>query len=235
MNKNILKTTFIALFAAIICIGTFIKIPIGPIPIVLQNALCVLTGVILGGIWGGAPSLVWMLAGLIGLPVYAGGTSGIGVWLGPTGGFLPGYVIGALVASLIAGKPSVSEKKDGKARVVRVALAMVAGMVILYIPGVIHFARWAVSAGKVPAEKSVMAYTMGACVLPYIPGDIIKILVSVPVALKVRPILAQYLYSGKKENSKNISEESKSLDSKSDEPESAKSKDSDSKNSNQKI
>ncbi len=227
MNKNILKTTFIALFAAIICIGTFIKIPIGPIPIVLQNALCVLTGVILGGIWGGAPSLVWMLAGLIGLPVYAGGTSGIGVWLGPTGGFLPGYVIGALVAGLIAGKPSVSEKKDGKARIVRVALAMVAGMAILYIPGVIHFARWAVSAGKVPAEKSVMAYTMGACVLPYIPGDILKILVSVPVALKVRPILAQYLYSGKKE--KNLSDESsESNNSKSND---SKSENSESKNS----
>lgn len=228
MNKNILKTTFIALFAAIICIGTFIKIPIGPIPIVLQNALCVLTGVILGGIWGGAPSLVWMLAGLIGLPVYAGGTSGIGVWLGPTGGFLPGYVIGALVASLIAGKPSVSEKKDGKARIVRVALAMVAGMAILYVPGVIHFARWAVSAGKVPAEKSVVAYTMGACVLPYIPGDIIKILVSVPVALKVRPILAQYLYSGKKESSKNLSEESKSENSEFKNSESNDSKSSDS-------
>ncbi len=209
MNRKILTTTFIALFAAIICIGTFIRIPIGPVPIVLQNALCVLTGVILGGLWSGAPGLVWMLAGLIGLPVYSGGTGGIAVWIGPTGGFLPGYVLGALVAGLIAGKPSVSEKKEGKARAFRVALAMVAGMALLYIPGVIHFARWAVAAGKVPAEKSVMAYTIGACVLPYIPGDIIKILVCVPVALKVRPVLAQYLYSGKKESSKeNLPEES---------------------------
>ena len=67
-------------------------------------------------------------------------------------------------------------------------------MIVLYIPGVFHFTRWAQAAGKVPADKSAFAYTMAACVLPYIPGDIIKIIIAVPVALKMRPVLAQYLY-----------------------------------------
>ncbi len=199
-NKIALYSSFIALFAAIICVGCFIKIPVGVVPVVLQNVLCILTGVLLGGFLGGAPAALFLLAGLIGLPVYSGGSGGIAVWLGPTGGFLPGYLLGALVAGLIAGKPYVTEKKITLKTALRVTAAIVAGMVILYIPGVIRFAYWALGAGKVPADKSVVAYTMGACVIPYIPGDIVKTVVAVPVALKLRPVLAQYLYSEKKES-----------------------------------
>ena len=192
--KSVLRISFIALFAAIICAGCFIRIPLGVIPIVLQNVLCILCAVLLGGVLGAAPAALFLLAGLIGLPVYSGGTGGIAVWLGPTGGFLPGYLLGAIAASLIAGKPDVSEKKISVKKVIRITIAIVAGLVILYIPGVIRFSYWATAAGKVPAEKTALAYTMGACVIPYIPGDILKAVIAVPVALKLRPVLAQYLY-----------------------------------------
>ena len=194
-NKNLLKVAFIALFAAIVCIGCFLRIPLGPIPIVLQNALCILTGALLGSYLGGAPTALFLAAGLIGLPVYSGGTSGIAVWAGPTGGFLPGYLIGAVVTGFIAGKPSFMEKKISWKTVLRISIAIFAGMVVLYVPGIFHFARWAQAAGKVPAEKSAFSYTMAACVIPYIPGDLLKIAVSIPIALKVRPILAQCLFS----------------------------------------
>lgn len=193
-NKNVLKISFIALFAAIICVGCFIRIPLGVIPIVLQNVLCILCGVLLGGLLAGTPTALFLLAGLIGLPVYSGGTSGLAVWMGPTGGFLPGYLLGAIVAGFIAGKPSVEQKKITWKNTLRVSLAILAGMVILYIPGVIRFSFWATAAGKVPAEKTAFAYTMAACVIPYIPGDLLKTVVAIPVALKLRPILAQYLY-----------------------------------------
>ena len=193
-NKSVLKISFIALFAAIICVGCFIRIPLGVIPIVLQNILCILCGVLLGGLLAGASTALFLLAGLIGLPVYSGGTSGLAVWMGPTGGFLPGYLLGAIVAGFIAGKPSVEQKKITWKNALRVSLAILAGMVILYIPGVIRFSFWATAAGKVPAEKTAFAYTMAACVIPYIPGDLLKTVVAIPVALKLRPILAQYLY-----------------------------------------
>lgn len=193
-NKSVLKISFIALFAAIICVGCFIRIPLGVIPIVLQNILCILCGGLLGGLLAGAPTALFLLAGLIGLPVYSGGTSGLAVWMGPTGGFLPGYLLGAIVAGFIAGKPSVEQKKITWKNALRVSLAVLAGMVILYIPGVIRFSFWATAAGKVPAEKTAFAYTMAACVIPYIPGDLLKTVVAIPVALKLRPILAQYLY-----------------------------------------
>lgn len=201
-NKSILTVSFIALFAAIVCIGCFLRIPIGSVPIVLQNGLCILTGALLGSYLGGAPTALFLLAGLIGLPVYSGGTSGVAVWAGPTGGFLPGYLIGAIVCGFIAGRPSVEEKKINWKVLIRLIVAVLAGMVVLYIPGIMHFAKWAVGANRVPAEKSALAYTMGACVIPYIPGDLLKSVIAVIVALKVRPLIAQYLYADKVKSDK---------------------------------
>lgn len=192
-NKFILKLSFVALFGAIISVGCFITIPIGVVPIVLQNALAILSGVLLGTKLSGAPTALFLVAGLVGLPVYAGGASGIGVWMGPTGGFLPGYLLGAIIAGAIAGVPSVEERKITWKKVLRISLAMFAGMVVLYIPGVIRFAYWAVGNGALEEGQSMIGYAISACVIPYIPGDLLKTIVAIPVALKVRPVLAQYL------------------------------------------
>lgn len=194
-NKSILKSTFIAFFAAVICLGAVMRIPLGPVPIVLQNMLCILTALLLGGFLGAVPTALFLIAGLIGLPVYSGGTSGLAVWTGPTGGFLPGYLIGAFLAGIIAGKPKIEEKTFSWKTLLRLIIAAFLGMFVLYIPGVFHFTRWAQAAGKVPADKTAFAYTMAACVIPYIPGDLIKIVIALPIALKLRPVLAQYLYS----------------------------------------
>lgn len=194
MKKSVLRTSFTALFAAIICVGCLIKIPLGVIPVVLQNMLCILCAVLLGGVWAGIPTALFLLAGLIGLPVYSGGSGGIAVWLGPTGGFLPGYLLGAVAAGFIAGRPSVEEKKITLKNTIRISLAVIAGMILLYIPGVIRFSYWATAAGKVPVEKTALMYTLTACVIPYIPGDVLKAVVAILVALKLRPVVAQYLY-----------------------------------------
>ena len=194
MKKSVLRTSFTALFAAIICVGCLIKIPLGVIPVVLQNMLCILCAVLLGGVWAGIPTALFLLAGLIGLPVYSGGSGGIAVWLGPTGGFLPGYLLGAVAAGFIAGRPSVEEKKNTLKNTIRISLAVIAGMILLYIPGVIRFSYWATAAGKVPVEKTALMYTLTACVIPYIPGDVLKAVVAILVALKLRPVVAQYLY-----------------------------------------
>ena len=203
MKKSVLRTAFIALFAAIICFGCFIKIPLGVVPIVLQNVLCILCAVLFGGIWGGTPTALFLLAGLIGLPVYSGGSGGIAVWLGPTGGFLPGYLIGAVAASFIAGKPCVEEKEITYKSAFRVIAAIITGMIILYIPGVIRFSYWASAAGKIPQDTTTFAYTMGACVIPYIPGDTIKVVIAIPLALKLRPVVAQYLYENESDEDTN--------------------------------
>jgi biotin transport system substrate-specific component len=180
-----LKTIFIALFAAIICMGAFIAIPTGPsgIPIVLQNMFVILTAVLLGGFAGALPSLLFLVAGTLGLPVFSGGTGGIAHLLGPTGGFLFGYVLGALVASLIAGKPK-SESKITLKTVLRLTLATVVGFIVLYIPGVIYFMY---------LTKSTLSVALASCVIPYIPGCIIKMILTVLLSLKLRPLVYRYL------------------------------------------
>ncbi len=202
-NKQSLKISITAMFAAIISVSGFVKISIGPVPVVLQNVVCLLCAVLTGGIFAATPVALFLTAGLLGLPVFSGGTGGIGVFAGPTGGFLAGYFLGAFAAGLIAGKPDIRERKISASLVIRLSLAMLAGLVVMYIPGVIHFSSWALHLSKIPEGKTAFSYTIGACVIPFIPGDIIKCFVAVCVALKVRPVIASYLYSGNTGDDKN--------------------------------
>ncbi|NQU65132.1 MAG: biotin transporter BioY, partial [SAR324 cluster bacterium] len=69
-------TVYASLFAALISAGAFMAIPIGPVPIVLQNMFVLLAGVILGWKWGVASVLIYLLAGAVGFPVFSGGRGG---------------------------------------------------------------------------------------------------------------------------------------------------------------
>jgi len=189
MKNTSLRSVFIILFAAIICAGCFIAVPVGPggIPIVLQNMFIVLAALILGGFGGFWATFIFLAAGALGLPVYSGGTGGIVHFAGPTGGFLVGYLFSALAAGLIARVPAPTEKCT-KLTVVRLTAAALAGYTVLFIPGVLWFMHL--------TGKSFAA-TMAACVIPFIPGDIIKLVITVPVAVKLRSVAARYLSASK--------------------------------------
>jgi biotin transport system substrate-specific component len=83
---------YASLLAALTAAGAYLSIPIGPVPIVLQNLFVLLTGLLLGPRWGTASVGVYLLTGALGLPVFAGGIGGIGRFAGPTGGYLLGFV-----------------------------------------------------------------------------------------------------------------------------------------------
>lgn len=85
---QIRMTVYASLFAALTAAGAYLSIPIGPVPIVLQNLFILLSGLLLGSRWGPASVAVYLLAGACGLPVFAGGMGGIGRLVGPTGGYL---------------------------------------------------------------------------------------------------------------------------------------------------
>ena len=95
-TEQLRRTVQASLFAALIAAGAFLAVPIGPVPIVLQNMFVLLAGLLLGPRWGLAGVGIYLLAGAIGLPVFAGGTGGIGRMLGPTGGVSPGLSAGGL-------------------------------------------------------------------------------------------------------------------------------------------
>lgn len=177
------KIVFTALFAALTAVCGFISIPVPgtPIPIVLQNMLVVLTGLMLGPVWGVAATVLFLAAGTLGLPVFSGGTGGVARLIGPTGGFLYGYALATLAAGLIAQRP----KYGVRTPVLRLVLATVLGFVVMYIPGVLHFMR---------VMDKTFSQTMTLCVIPYIPGDVIKMVVAVLLSSKLRTTASSYIF-----------------------------------------
>jgi len=178
-NKALLKLSFIALFAALIAAGTFIAIPIGPVPIVLQNLFALLSGLILGPFMGAASAALYLFAGLAGAPVFAGFTGGVARFAGPTGGFLAGYFLMPLTAGLIAGK---HQNKLSKARL---TAAVISGLLAVYVPG-IAWLKFSTGFG--------WTKTLIAGFLPFIPGDIVKGIAAVLITPRLRKTAAEHLY-----------------------------------------
>jgi len=173
---------FIALFAAIISAGALIAVPIGPVPIALQNFFTLLSGLVLGPVLGTAAVGLFLAAGAIGAPVFAnnGSPMGIARLLGPSGGYLFGYLLGALIAGLIVGVPRPGEKTP----VWRYVAAVVAGLLIVYVPGLIRL-KWVLNIS--------WTQTFISGLVPFLPGDAIKGVVAGLIAPRLRRTAAQLL------------------------------------------
>ena len=178
------RVSLTALFAALIAVGAFIAIPIGPVPIVLQNLFALLSGLILGPVLGAASVGIYLLAGIFGLPVFAGGTGGIARFAGPTGGYLPGYLLAAITAGFIAGRPGASTKIP----VIRIIIAVIAGFLVVYVPGV----AWLKISRNLDWPKALLAgFT------PFVIGDVLKGIAAVLIAPRLRRTAAGFLYGEK--------------------------------------
>lgn len=163
---------YASLMATLTAVGAYIAIPIGPVPIVLQNLFVMLAGLLLGGRWGLTSVGVYLLAGAVGLPVFAGGTGGIGKFVGPTGGYLLGFA----AAAYVIGK--ISER--GKGLVAVDILAMILGTIIIYGLGV----SWL----KVVTGMSI-SKAVAVGMLPFLLGDALKIAAAIPITRALRPII----------------------------------------------
>jgi len=181
-NKKILSLVFVALFAALISAGALLAIPIGPVPIALQNFFTLLSGLVLGPVLGTAAVGLFLVAGAVGAPVFANSGSPMGMarLLGPTGGFFLGYLLGALVAGLIVGAPRPGEKTP----VWRYIVAVAAGLLIVYVPGLIRL-KWVLNI--------TWPQTFAAGLIPFIPGDALKGVVAGLIAPRLRKTAAQLL------------------------------------------
>ncbi|GHT53946.1 biotin biosynthesis protein BioY [Spirochaetia bacterium] len=181
-RRTITGITLAALFGALIAAGTFIAIPLpfSPVPMVLQNLFALLAGLILGPFLGAAAVGLYLIAGIIGAPVFAGASGGIARIIGPTGGFLFGYLLAAFTAGLIAGRP----RPDVKTPVWRIIIAALAGLLIVYVPGVIRL-KFALDAGWGKALASGF--------IPFIIGDALKGAAAIIIAPRLRRVAADQL------------------------------------------
>jgi biotin transport system substrate-specific component len=167
-----------SLMAALTAVGAYIHVPIGPVPIVLSTLFVLLSGLLLGSRWGLASMALYLFVGAIGMPVFSGGRGGFAHFLGPTGGYLFGY----LLASLLTGM--ISERSHGN--FFWEIIAVIIGSLAIYGLGV----PWLKMVTKMSWPKT---FIVG--MVPFIIGDAVKASVALILARAVRPILKRQLQS----------------------------------------
>ncbi|MFQ5710267.1 MAG: biotin transporter BioY [Candidatus Geothermarchaeales archaeon] len=171
---RVLDVSLTAIFAALTMVGSYIYVPLPftPVPITLQTLFTYLSGAILGGRLGALSQLIYILLGALGLPVYAGGAGGITRLVGPTGG----YIIGFAPCAYVSGR--IVERK-GNPGYVWFLLAISVGTAILYSLGIVVLTYWVGGLWE--------AILLG--VVPFLPGDALKVALASYIALKTRPIV----------------------------------------------
>ena len=162
-------SVFASLMAALTAAGAYLVIPIGPVPIVLQNLFIMLAGLLLGVRWGLASVMLYLLLGAVGLPVFAGGAGGVAHFLGPTGGYLLGYIPAVAIIGSISHVRKPSFLTD--------LVALVIGSLVVYVCGV----PWLKGVLDCPVGKA-----LAVGMIPFLPGDALKIAVALLAAPYIR-------------------------------------------------
>jgi biotin transport system substrate-specific component len=174
MNKKLTakEIAFCSLFASLTAVFSYIRIPLpfSPVPITLQTLAVMLAGSLLPPKTAFLSLIVYILMRIAGIPYFALGTAGIGVLLGPTGGYIISWPLAAyIIASLL---------KRGNTTFAKLLFSnVIGGIVIVYIIGTSHLAI-------VTGMDMISAITAG--VLPFIPGDIAKALLVSLIAFPLR-------------------------------------------------
>ena len=165
-----------AVFTALMAVCSWISVPIPPVPFTLQTFAVEAALFCLGGRRGFLAVLVYLLLGLAGIPVFSGFNSGAGYLLGPTGGYILGFLVTALLWC-------VAEKRAEGSRVRRM-LWMAAALAGCYAVGTIWFYAFY---GQ--ARGMSIGAVLGACVVPFLVPDACKLVLAELVSERVRRVV----------------------------------------------
>lgn len=174
--------TVCALFTVLIVVGAFIKIPIPVCPFTLQFFFTTMAGVLLGGKRGAISVLLYVVIGLVGVPVFA---EGGGFWyvLNPTFGYLIGFIIG----SYVTGKLS---QKKGWESAFRIFLASFVGLLIVYACGMIYY--YVIGNFVINSPIGIWALFL-YCFLLAVPGDLALCVLAAVTTKRIRKMLGGIL------------------------------------------
>lgn len=162
----------IVAFVVATSLGAHVAVPLPwtPVPMTLQPLFVILAGALLGPRLGAAAMASYLAVGMGGAPVFSQGHAGIAWLLGPTGGYLISYPAAAYVSGLLAGKASSGA--------LRIFGALSAGMLTIYVGGTAQLAL---------LTQLGLGEVLALSVLPFLAGDLVKVLIGVIVAKKMRP------------------------------------------------
>lgn len=183
MDLKTRDLTMIAMFASLTAVGAFIKIPLPIVPFTLQYFFCALGAMILGSKKGALSQILYVLMGLIGIPIFTQG-GGIQYIFNLTFGYLIGFILGAFVI----GKITENTKKITN---IKILIACILGLIIIYLLGVIHmYIIYNFYLGQVVGIWKII--NIG--ILAFLPGDLILSLMISIVGVKVIPVLRRLGY-----------------------------------------
>jgi biotin transport system substrate-specific component len=128
-SQPLVQLFWVGLFAAGTMLSARLEIPHQPVPYTLQTLLVLLSGAFLGPRNGMLSQLAYIAAGILGAPVFAGGAAGIARILGPSGGYLLSFPLAAALVGYLVGK---------RHSLMQVALAMGAGLAVVFTLGALH-------------------------------------------------------------------------------------------------
>ena len=173
-KTNVREMALIAVMAAVTCVLGPLSVPIGVVPISFTNLAVYLAIYVLGCKRGTISYIVYLLIGLVGVPVFSSFTGGVGKLFGPTGGYLSGFIFMALICGWFI------DKFDCK--LVPSFVGMVLGTIVCYVFGTVWLAY--------QAGMSFYA-ALAAGVLPFIIGDLVKMVIAAVIGPQVRRQLAR--------------------------------------------
>ncbi|MBR6185235.1 MAG: biotin transporter BioY [Clostridia bacterium] len=174
-GANVKQLVYTALMTAVIAVLSQIQIPLpGLVPLSLATFGVMMAGLLLGWKRGAVSAAVYLLLGAVGVPVFAGFKGGVSALLGPTGGYLIGY----LPYAMLAGIPMLGSRDGFFARCVSLLL----GTLICYALGTAWFVH---QTGRTLYES------LGICVLPFLPGDAAKIILASLLAPRLQKVMKE--------------------------------------------
>jgi len=172
LNLRIRDICFISVFTAVIAVSAQVSIPLpGGIPVTMQTFAVPLAGIILGAKKGTLSVVIYILLGMMGVPVFSLFRGGFGVIFGATGGFILSFPLVALFAGIAS---------DYKTILVPVGLIL--GTIVNYIGGLLMFCA---------LTSSTFGEAFVMCVLPFILPDILKIILAGGIGVGARKILTR--------------------------------------------
>jgi len=176
-NKIILALGMAVLTGILAQVRLFL--PWTPVPVTCQTFAVLLAGIVLGKYWGGISQVMYVVLGIAGIPWFNGATGGYSAIVGPTGGYLLGFILAALFIGYISDKCEWSKKFYQM-----LGIMMFANFILIYLPGIIQLNIWLYLFKGASLNIVQLAY---AGIMPFIAGDIIKIISAALIAKAIIP------------------------------------------------
>lgn len=171
--RTVTKLSGAVLIAALTGVLAQFSIPLpGGVPFSFQPFGVFFAGVLLGPLWGGFAMLLYVLVGVAGAPVFSNVSAGLGVVLGPTGGFLLSYPVASFVIGYIAHRSFTTEPIE-QLPVVPLTVGLLAGLVPIYLLGVTWFAE----------VQGIALIESAVAMAPFAGGDVLKIAITVGIVV----------------------------------------------------